>query len=215
MNVELQGRDPRQWRSERATVIRRFFGALGKRVIYFGGYGELGYEETGLVQTIAAQVLRAWPPASVVVHSGTLLRAGGQNGIADVYVVARALGIKSTGIHPSVALDFADTHRVSPYCDHAFFVEDRTWGGFLAGAEQPSPTLQLHLAVSHELIMIGGGKHAADELKAFVGSGKRVRFFPAEMNHATARQWAARAGVELQDLRGAAHQFWTSIQRNS
>jgi hypothetical protein len=60
--------------------------------------------------------------------------------------------------------------------------------------------------------MIGGGKHAADELKAFVANGKQVRFFPAEMNHATARRWTQSAGTEIQDLRGAAYCLWTSTQ---
>lgn len=208
---ESQDRDPRLWGVEEASAVRAFFAGLGKRVVYFAGYGELGYEDEGRVRRIARRVLGEWPAAEVVAHAGTLLRAGGHDGIAEVYRVARALGIETTGIHPSVALAYAETHRVSPFCDHVFFVEDETWGGMLEGGERPSPTLSLHLEVSDELVVIGGGKHAAGELKAFVAGGRRVRFFPADMNHATTRRWAASAGVEIEDLRGAAHLLWDSL----
>jgi hypothetical protein len=211
MDVALQGKDPRLWPVEDVSIIRHFFASLGKHVIYFAGYGELGYEEVECVQRIAHQVLGEWTPSKVVMHVGTLLRVGGHNGIADIYVVARELGIETTGIHPSVAQDFADTHRVSPFCDHVFFVADETWGGLLEGGENPSQTLRLHLDVSDEIVVIGGGKHAAGELKAFVSSGKPVRFFAADMNHNTTRQWAESANVNIEDMRGAAHLLWTSI----
>lgn len=213
MDVGLQGKDPRLWPVEEASVIKQFFGKLGKHVIYFAGYGELGYEDVGCVQRIANQVLGEWTPSKVVVHTGTLFRVGGYNGVSDIYTVARELGIETTGIHPSVAQNFADTHRVSPYCDHAFFVADETWGGLLAGGEHPSQTLRLHLDVSDELVVIGGGKHAAGELKAFISSGKPVRFYAADMNHTTTLQWSASAGTDIQDMRGAAHLLWASIER--
>ena len=161
---------------------------------------------------IAREVLGEWPASEVVVHTGTLLRVGGHDGIAEVYASARELGIETTGIHPSVALGFAETHRVSPYCDHVFFVEDETWGGLLPDGVSPSRTLGLHLEVSDELVIIGGGKHAAGELKAFKESGKRVRFYPADMNHLTTRAWSESAGAEIRDLRGAAHLLWLAIE---
>jgi hypothetical protein len=210
--VELQGRDPRQWCVETAAAIRAVFARLEKHVIYFAGYGELGYEQEGCVRRVAAQVLADWPASSLLVHSGTLLRVGGQDGIAEIYALARELGIETSGIHPSVAMGFSDTHRVSPYCDHVFFVEDETWGGFLPDSMIPSPTLQLHLEVSHEVVVIGGGKHAADELRAFVSNGKQVRYFPAEMNHSSTREWCRRDGREIRDLRGAAHAAWEEVQ---
>lgn len=148
--------------------------------------------------------------ASLVVHAGTLLRDGGLDGIAEVYAVARELGIETTGIHPSVAWRFAHTHRVSPFCDHVFFVEDLTWGGLLPASGFPSPCLEMHLSVSDEMIMIGGGKHAADELRAFIASGKPVCFVPADMNHAVTRGWSTNAGITIDDFRGAAHEAWLS-----
>ena len=190
--------------------IRRFFAARGQHVVSFAGFGELGYEEEGIVERIVPQVVGGRAPRDVIVNCGTLLRAGGQDGIGRVYAVASRLGIDTSGIHPGVALNFADTHYVSPYEDHAFFVDDASWGGFLDDG-RVSPTLQVILDVSDELVVIGGGKHAADELRAFHERGRHVRYFPAEMHARTTREWCARAGVEIGDLRGAAFAVWRSL----
>jgi hypothetical protein len=192
-------------------LIRQFITSLGKHVIYFAGYGELGYEEKDTVRCVALEVLSQCATHDVLVHSGTLLRLGGHDGIAEVYRVARELGIETSGVYPSVSMEFSDTHRVSPDCDHVFFVEDKTWGGCLNDSGELSPTLDLHLKVSDELIVIGGGKHAADELRAFFDCGKSVRYFPADMNHATTRQWARHAGLTITDFQGAARSVWKVI----
>ena len=191
--------------------IRAYFRSRGKYVISFAGFGELGYQDPGIVERSIKEVLAPWPPGNVLVNSGTLLRQDGEDGIALVYSLAKELGIETSGIHPGVALEFADTHRVSPLCDQAFFVEDRSWGGFLDGEESLSPTLGLILEVSDELVVIGGGKHAADELAAFARHGKRVRYFPAEMNHRVTREWCRRGGADITDFRGAAHQVWRAL----
>jgi hypothetical protein len=196
-------------------MIRRFFASRQKRVLYFAGYGELGYEDETRLRTIVREVLGAWNPQEVLVHAGTLLRMGGHDGVAEVYALARDMGIETSGIHPSVAMNFAETHRVSPFCDHVFFVEDATWGGFLDGGQEPSPTLRLHLEVSDEAIVIGGGKHAADELRAFSAFGKPLRYFPAEMNHTFVRSWTKHAGVAIPDMRGAALWAWQDYERRS
>lgn len=209
------GRDPRAWRIESAAAIRAFFAGRGKQVVYFAGYGELGYEEEGCVRRVATGILAGRPAAGLLVLGGTLLRAGGNDGIAEIYAVAKGLGVVTAGVHPSVAMQFADTHRVSPHCDHVFFVDDATWGGFLEGTSRPSPTLQLHLAIADEAVFIGGGKHAADELRAFAAAGKPVRYVPADMNHAATREWCRRDGADIRDFRGAAHAAWEEIQRSA
>lgn len=203
-----QGRDPRLWTVETCETVRRFFASRRKRVLYFAGYGELGYQDETSFRTIARNVLGASNVDEILVHAGTLLREEGHDGVAAIYAIAKEMGIETSGIHPSVAMDFAETHRVSPHCDHVFFVEDATWGGFLGGGDEPSPTLRLHLEVSDEAIVIGGGKHAADELRAFSMSGKPVRYFAAEMNHEFTRAWTERAGVSVPDMRGAALRAW-------
>jgi hypothetical protein len=208
----VQGRDPRDWPVSDASSIRRFFEGLRAHVVCFSGYGELGYQQDGVVKEVAAGVLADWAPRDLIVLTGTLLRTGGQDGIAAVYEFARERGIRTAGIHPSAAQRFWETHRVSPWCDDVFFVEDGSWGGYLEGGSQPSPTLRVHLSVADELVVIGGGKHAADELKAFVEHGRRVRYFAAQMHHLTTQEWARGAGAEIRDLRGAAHGAWESLQ---
>jgi len=192
--------------------VKKFFAAAGKHVIYFAGYGELGYQDVNCVRRTALHVLTELAAPSVLVHCGTLLRSDGNDGIAEVYAVAKELGFETAGIHPSVARRFSSTHRVSPYCDHVFFVSDDTWGGFRQGTTIPSQTLSVHLAVSDEIIVIGGGKHAADEMRAFMAIGKAVQYVPAEMNHATTREWCSRIGADLLDPRGAAHCAWDQIR---
>jgi hypothetical protein len=190
--------------------IQRFFGGRGKHVIAFAGFGELGYQDPTIVDRVVRSVLAAWEPHQVLVTSGTLCRANGHDGIAAVYAIAHGLGFGTAGIHPSVALSFAETHYVSAACEHVFWVEDSTWGGYIGGTDL-SPTLRAVLAVADELVVIGGGKHAADELEAFCSRGKRVRYFAAEMNHQFTNGWCARSGVRITDYRGAAHTAWTRV----
>jgi hypothetical protein len=191
--------------------IRRFFAARAKRVISFAGFGELGYQDDGVVARVAEQVLGSADPDKILANGGTLLRSDGQNGIGEIYRIAKAFGIETSGIHPSVALDFLETHHPSPFCDHVHYVEDDTWGGFLAGTREMSPTLRIVLEVTDELMVIGGGKHAADELEAFVEHNKTVRYFPAEMNHEATREWCARSGAWIPDFRGDAHNAWLRL----
>jgi hypothetical protein len=141
-----------------------------------------------------------------------LLRVGGQAGITLAHQVAKRLGVQTSGIHPSIAMRFHSTHRVSTFCDQAFFVEDDGWGGFTDSGDH-SPTLGMHLEVSDEIIVIGGGWHAAHELKAFFDMGKRVRYVPAVMNRNAARNWCRRAGIEILDPRGAALETWEGLAR--
>jgi len=189
-------------------VVRRFFASRGKHVLSFAGFGELGYEQAGIVERVAEDALSRLPRESVMVQCGTLLRVGGEDGIAGVFAVAHRLGIETAGIHPGVALEFASTHRVSPHEDSVFFVHDDLWGGFVDHDGRPSATLALILEVSDELVAIGGGKHAADELRAFRRAGKPVRYVPAEMNRRAVGEWCARTGVERPDVRGAAYEAW-------
>jgi len=211
----LRGRDPLWWDDQSPATVREFFARRSEHVIYFAGYAELGYQREGHVREIASEVLGALPRSEVLAHGSTMIRDSGFDGIAEMFGVAKRLGVETTGIFPSVSRYFAQTHRVPDDCDHVFFVTDEIWGGFLPGTDRLSSSLQLNVEVSDEAVFIGGGKHAAEELRAFVAAGKPVTFIPAEMNHTFARDWCRRNGKEEPDLQGAAYTAWKEICEKS
>ena len=188
-------------------AVVRLFRQKGKQVLTFLGFGELGYEDPRRVRELMIGELSARSAARFLVNSGTLIREGGHNGIADVYPLAKELGFETTGIHPSIALDHHQTHSVSPYVDQAFFVHDESWGGCREDGH-PSPTLRTLLEVSHTVIVIGGGKHAAEEMEWFSKTSIPVTFHAAEMNHAMASEWTKSAGIQLTGFDGAASRWW-------
>ena len=78
-------------------------------------------------------------------------------------------------------------------------------GGFIEGGRRLSPTSMAMAENSDVLIGIGGGQVGRDELIAAKRSGKKVRFFPADMNHQKAREKAREKGIsEPKNFRGAA-----------
>jgi len=84
-------------------------------------------------------------------------------------------------------------------------VKDETWGGFLSGGTELSPTSRAMVENSDVLVAIGGGDVVRDELLAAKRLGKSVRFIPADMNHAAARKKAADKGQPAPaDFRGSA-----------
>jgi hypothetical protein len=84
-------------------------------------------------------------------------------------------------------------------------VEDETWGGFVKETKDLSPTSKAIVESSDILIGIGGGEVARDELVAAKRLGKKVRFYPADMNHRKARESAKKKKLpEPTDFRGAA-----------
>jgi hypothetical protein len=188
--------------------IEAIFARFGRRVVTFAGFGELGYEDEAAFAGIVHAELNRLDPASSIVNTGTLLTRGYRAGIVGVYPLARARGFCTTGIHPSIALAWARDHALSPDVEHPYFVEDSTWGGFLPGTSTPSGTLSTLLAVSSELIAIGGGEHTAQEMAAFAVRGKPVRFFTADMHHDTTRRWSSKAGVTIPSYAGAAQRSW-------
>ena len=100
----------------------------------------------------------------------------------------------------------ARNSTISPACDEVFFVEDDSWGGFIDGTEQLSPTSFAIVAVSDEIVGIGGGAVGRDEMIAARRQGKDVTFYPADMDHERALEKAARRGDPAPtDFRGAAH----------
>jgi hypothetical protein len=196
---------PRLWtEDELVDVFRR----SGKHVLTFLGFGELGYEDEAELNRIVVSELSRHAPESTIVNTGTLVTLGFRRGIADVYACAKRMGFATTGIHPSIALSSSKKHALSSWVDEVFFVPDDTWGGLLQESTTPSPTLRTLIAVTHEVVVIGGGKHTAEEMEAFSRSDKQPRFYAIDMHHATSRTWARSSGVDIGDFRGAAYRAW-------
>ena len=82
--------------------------------------------------------------------------------------------------------------------------------GWAAGTRL-SPTSEVMVEASDEMIAIGGGAIARDELNEARRRGKPIAFFPAEMNHALATEKARKSGTPPPtDFRGEAHAVFNS-----
>ena len=175
--------DPR-----RATLdeLRLWVAGRRKRVLTFLGYSGAEYEAPDRMLADAEAVLAGHDPARVIVNVGATAI-----GIGAVYVPARQRGFETLGIVSSRALK--GNPRWSPAVDHVFVIEDDTWGGTDADGHL-HPTSAAIVAVSDELVAIGGGDISRAELQAGKLAGKPCRFIPAEFNHGLAQRWAREAG---------------------
>jgi len=201
-------------RSPRLWSVPELVTALSRRhrpVVTFLGYGELGYACEASFEAIARAELARVAKCDAIVNTGTLLTRGFRPGIAGVYPLAKDQGLSTMGIHPSIALAHADSHALAHGVDEIFFVHDPTWGGRSAHDQRLSHVLTALIALSDEAVAIGGGKHTAMELEAFVQAGKPVRFHPAAMHLPTALAWYARKGEQAADAHGEAHRWWQAL----
>jgi hypothetical protein len=179
--------------------ISTFFKSQRKTVVTFIGYSGAGYEDEASMRKEAERVLSEFDPAKTIVNIGAT-----PDGIGAVYEIAKRKGFVTTGVVSSQARKY--NAKLSPYVDHVFYVEDKAWGGFLAGTEELSPTSKAMVENSDLIIGIGGGEVARDELVAAKRLGKKVRFIPADMNHQKARDSARKKKLpEPTDFRGAAN----------
>jgi hypothetical protein len=186
-----------------AASIERHVRGTDRRVLTFVGYSGAGYEDPAAMKREAGRLLDRHDPRRTLVSSGATAE-----GIGAVYELARERGFPTLGI----VSDLARQEKVplSPCVEVAFFVPDATWGGELPNGAGLSPTSAAVVAASDELVGIGGGAIARDELLAARRAGKPVTFIPADMNHAKAREKARRQGEpEPTNFTGeaAAHQL--------
>jgi hypothetical protein len=186
-------------KSATLEVIRDFFKSQQKTVLTFVGYSGAGYQDEALMRKQAERILGEYDPAKTIVNIGAT-----PEGIGAIYEMAKRQGFMTTGIVSSQARHY--NVKLSPYVDRAFYVEDKTWGGFVAGTKELSPTSKAMVENSDIIIGIGGGEVARDELVAAKRLGKKVRFLPADMNHQKARESARKKKLpEPTDFRGAAN----------
>lgn len=179
--------------------IRHFFAAQGKTVITFLGYSGAGYEDPDAMLRAAKSVLERHDPATSLVNIGVT-----PDGIGQVYPLAKSMGFTTTGVVSTQAQKYEAS--VSDSVDFGFYVEDETWGGFLDGSKELSPTSLAMIENSDIVVAIGGGEVARDELTAARRLGKQVSYVAAEMNHQIAIEKARKKDLpEPTDFRGAAH----------
>lgn len=185
-------------REATSREILAFVRDKGMNVLSFVGYSGAGYEDEPAMQAAAEQVLARHDPATTMVNIG-----GTAAGIGAAYRLAKRRGFVTLGIVSTQARDGGD--RLSPCVDQVFFVRDASWGGRLPGSKQLAPTSAAIIAASRELVGIGGGEVARDELRGAREAGLTVTFIAADMNHRIARDKArAKGQAEPTDFRGAA-----------
>ena len=178
--------------------VRSFFKARKMRVLTFLGYSAAEYEDKATMLKESARILDELDPGTTIVNIGAT-----PEGIGAVYETAKRRGFLTTGIVSTQAME--NNVEVSPCVDVVFYVKDATWGGFMPGTEQLSPTSAAMVENSDLIVAIGGGEVARDELIAAKRLGKKTRFIPADMNHEIARERARKRGQPAPtDFRGAA-----------
>ena len=188
--------------NSKATLesVRSHFQQRGRTVVTFVGYSGADYEDKSGMLARAATVLDRLDPGTPIVNIGATI-----DGIGAVYQLAKQKGFETAGIVSSQAQPANAT--IAPCAGTVFFVEDASWGGLVKGPDGTmalSPTSAAIVAVSDQVVAIGGGDVARDEFNAAKRLGKKTEFFPADMNHAIARARAARNRQPAPtDFRGA------------
>jgi hypothetical protein len=189
---------PKAIREAGPAEIHEFFAARKLAVLTFEGYSGAEYEDRAAMLKRAGEVLAKFDPKKTIVNIGAT-----PEGVGAVYNLAKEKGFVTTGIVSTQAKD--GNVKLAPCVDYVFYVKDASWGGFLEGTQQLSPTSTAMVENSDVLVGIGGGEVARDELTAAKRLGKDVRFYPADMNHELARDKAAKRGQPAPtDFRGAA-----------
>lgn len=164
-----------------------FIRSRGKVVLTFFGYSGMGYEdENGMLET-AQKVLSGQAPEKTLVNIGVT-----EVGIGAIYPLAKSMGFETAGLVTAKALERPDD--ISNFVDHICFIKDRQWGGKLPNSDELSPTSKAMVHGSDILVVIGGAGITRDEVLEGKRQGKSILYFPAEMNHETARRRARNAG---------------------
>jgi hypothetical protein len=178
--------------------IRAFLENKKMRVVTFLGYSGAGYENKAAMLNQATRILARFDPKKTIVNIGATAE-----GIGAVYEVAKRKGFLTVGIVSTQAKE--GKVALSPCVDVVFYVKDATWGGFIPGTANLSPTSKAMVENSDVIVAIGGGEVARDELISARRLGKDVQFIAADMDHQIARDKARKKNKPAPtDFRGAA-----------
>jgi hypothetical protein len=173
----------------------------GRSVVTFVGFSGAGYEDAAGVERAIAKLLDDLSPTSVLICAGAT-----PEGIGAVYPLAKKRGFTTIGIVSALAEREGAT--LSQDVDTVFVIADDTWGGLNADGKL-SQTSSAMVGATDEMIAIGGGEIARDEIAAAMAMGKKVRYIAADMNHAAAiRKAKEMRQPEPDDFRGAVQAYF-------
>lgn len=188
---------PRIGNATTVEAVRAYYKERGRTVLTFMGYSGAEYEDKAAMLSRAEAILDALDAKTTIVNIGATI-----DGIGAVYELAHRKGFETTGIVSSQARKSGAT--LAPCAGTVFFIDDDTWGGLIEGTKNLSPTSAAIVSVSDRIVAIGGGDVARDEFEAARRLGKKVEFFPADMNHEIARAKAKKNNQPAPtDFRGA------------
>jgi hypothetical protein len=192
---------PRIVRVADPNAARDAIRGTGRRIVTFVGFSSGGYEDPERVTSLLADIIGGLDSAAVIICSGATA-----DGIGAVYPIAKARGFETIGIVSAVA-ETEHTH-FSDAVDTILVVEDKDWGG-LKNDGSLSPTSAAMVGASDEIVAIGGGAIARDEIEAARAAGKPVRYLAADMNHSAAIEKARRRGEPApKDFKGPVHEIF-------
>lgn len=198
--------DQRIVEAKSPRAVQEFIAGRGKTVITLLGYSGAGYEDPEAMLGAAKKALARHDPKKTIINIGAT-----ESGIGAVYELARSLGFETTGIVSRLAKD--EKVPLSPHVQTVIFVEDKTWGGLLGGTDRLSPTSEAILTCSDQLVAIGGGPVARDELLAAKRLGKKFAYIPADLNHQAAIEKARKQGQPAPtSFHGALHEAFGEIE---
>ena len=173
----------------------------GRSVVTFVGFSGAGYEDALAVERAIAKVLDDLSPTSVLICAGAT-----PEGIGAVYPLAKKRGFTTIGVVSAIAEKEGATF--SKDVDTVFVIADDTWGGLNADGKL-SPTSSAMVGAADEMIAIGGGEIARDEIAAAQAMGKSVRYIVSDMNHAAAIRKAKEGRQpEPDDFRGPVQAYF-------
>jgi hypothetical protein len=127
------------------------------------------YANTTHFRDVVLSVLAKTHPSRTVVNAG-----GVAGGVGDVYAIAREFNFSTIGIVSSALLNA--TAKPDWACDEIFVVTDASLGGFESSPDQMhvdisynlSPKSEVVVSVSSQIVGLGGGRVALQELAGAV-----------------------------------------------
>ncbi len=182
--------------------VVNFFEQQDKLVLTFVGYSGADYEEKDRILIAARKILSEHTPSKTIVNIGATA-----DGIGSVYKIAKDMGFATTGIVSTQAKKYQAA--LSPFVDRVFYIEDKTWGGFIQNTQDLSPTSNAMVHSTDIMVGIGGGEIARDEMLSAQRLGKKVIYISADMNHQIAIEKARKKKIPMPtDFKGAAYSLF-------